>query len=92
MIKTASKWTSLSNNGICPGKGMKQNISITQLQNNSAKGIQEKKWNFFLNSFPASGNFCHLLTIFANSLDPYQVQQNVGLFVLRFYGPVNPMG
>ena len=26
----------------------------------------------------ASGEFCHLLTIFANSLDPDQARQNVG--------------
>ena len=32
-----------------------------------------------LNSFLASGDFCHLLIIvFANSLDPDQDQQNVG--------------
>ena len=31
-----------------------------------------------LNSFPASGNFCHLLLTFASSLDPDQAQQNVG--------------
>ena len=30
------------------------------------------------NSFPASGDFCCLLTTFANSLDPDQAWQNVG--------------
>ena len=30
------------------------------------------------NSLPASGNFCHLLITFANSLDPVQDGQNVG--------------
>ena len=30
----------------------------------------------FLNSFPASGHFCHLLITFANSLDPDQARQN----------------
>ena len=30
------------------------------------------------NSLPASGEFCSLLTIFANSLDPNQARQNVG--------------
>ena len=30
------------------------------------------------NSLPASGDFCHLLIIFANSLDPDQARQNVG--------------
>ena len=30
-----------------------------------------------LNSFPAIGNFCHLLMIFANSLDPDQAQHFV---------------
>ena len=29
------------------------------------------------NSFLASGNFCHLLLTFENSLDPDQDQQNV---------------
>ena len=31
-----------------------------------------------VNSFSSSGDFCHLLIIFANSLDPDQAQQNVG--------------
>ena len=31
-----------------------------------------------LNSFPASGDFDHLLITFANSLDPDQARQNVG--------------
>ena len=31
-----------------------------------------------VNSFLASGNFCHLLITFANSLDSDQVWQNVG--------------
>ena len=31
-----------------------------------------------VNSFPASGNFCHLLITFANSLDQDQARQNVG--------------
>ena len=30
------------------------------------------------NSFHASGDFCHLLITFANSLDPDQERQNVG--------------
>ena len=30
----------------------------------------------FLNSFIASGHFCHLLIAFANSLDPDQDQQD----------------
>ena len=34
-------------------------------------------WNVSV-SFPASGDFCHLLIIFANSLDPDQDRQNVG--------------
>ena len=32
----------------------------------------------FLNSFPASGDFCRLLITFANSLDLDQARQNVG--------------
>ena len=31
-----------------------------------------------LNSFPARGELCRLLMIFANSLDPDQARQNVG--------------
>ena len=34
--------------------------------------------NLDYNSFPANGNFCHLLISFANSLDPDQARQNVG--------------
>ena len=32
--------------------------------------------NVFINSFPASGDFCHLLIIFANSLDPDQARKD----------------
>ena len=32
----------------------------------------------FINSFLASGDFCCLLIVFANSLDPGQYQQNIG--------------
>ena len=32
-----------------------------------------------INSFPANGDFCRLLIIFANSLDPYQARQMSGL-------------
>ena len=42
--------------------------------------LSEKKKKICLllfNSFPASGNFCHLLITFANSLDPDQAKQNV---------------
>ena len=31
-----------------------------------------------VNSFPASGDFCHLLITYANSLDPDQAQQSIG--------------
>ena len=31
-----------------------------------------------LNSFPVSGNFCHLLITFEINLDPDQAGQNVG--------------
>ena len=34
---------------------------------------------FHFNSFLASSDFCRLLITFANSLDPDQDQQNVGL-------------
>ena len=47
--------------------------------------MREEKRNYFnfelltiLNSLPASGKFCRLLIIFANSLDPDQARQNVG--------------
>ena len=32
----------------------------------------------FINSFLASGDFCCLLIVFANSLDPGQYRQNIG--------------
>ena len=35
--------------------------------------------NKVFNSFPASGDFCHLLITFADSLDPDQARLNVGL-------------
>ena len=35
------------------------------------------------NSFPASGDFCHLLITFANNLDPDQARQNVGLIWIQ---------
>ena len=41
-------------------------------------GITQTLKTAFLNSLPASGKFCHLLIIFANSLDPDQARQNVG--------------
>ena len=41
-----------------------------------AKVLARKLYVF--NSLPASGNFCHLLITFANSLDPDQACQNVG--------------
>ena len=31
-----------------------------------------------INPFPASGDFCHLLITFANSLGPDHTQQNIG--------------
>ena len=34
--------------------------------------------HFSINSLPASGDFCRLLIIFANSLDPDQARRNVG--------------
>ena len=36
------------------------------------------KQNILIDSVPASGEFCHLLMIFANILDPDQAGQNVG--------------
>ena len=46
-------------------------------QDFSQKGVSRNCSAF--NSLPASGNFCHLLITFANSLDQDQVQQNVFL-------------
>ena len=40
--------------------------------------IKEKEQILSFNSFPPSGNFCHLLITFANSLDPDQARQQVG--------------
>ena len=42
----------------------------------SQKGVFKSCTVF--NSLSASGNFCHLLITFANSLDPDQAPQNVG--------------
>ena len=36
------------------------------------RNIKDKYWKFYFNSFPTSGDFCHLLITFANSLDPDQ--------------------
>ena len=36
------------------------------------------KFLSFFNSLQANGEFCHLLMIFANSLDPDQARKNVG--------------
>ena len=41
------------------------------------KWVSECPVNVLLNSFLASGDFCHLLIIFANSLDQAQDRQNV---------------
>ena len=38
----------------------------------------KKLFCIYFNSLPASGDFCHLLITFANSLDPDQARQNVG--------------
>ena len=35
-------------------------------------------YEYLINSFPASGDFCHLLITVAKSLDPDQARQNVG--------------
>ena len=36
-----------------------------------------RKYYFTLNSLSVRGNFCRLLTTFANSLDPDQARHNV---------------
>ena len=48
------------------------------IQRNYFVSITELEFTFIFISFLASGDFCHLLTIFANSLDPDQAQQCVG--------------
>ena len=60
--KQASKMLSFGRNG---KKNNKKKTSVST----SLKAVD---------SFPASGKFCHLLIIFANSLDPDQAPQNVG--------------
>ena len=40
--------------------------------------VEDQHGVSILNSFPASGDFCRLLIIFENSLDPDQARQNVG--------------
>ena len=42
------------------------------------KIIKSKKKCHWINSLPASDEFCCLLIIFTNSLDPDQAWQNVG--------------
>ena len=45
--------------------------STYAVEGHSVKGM-------YLNSFLASGNFCHLLITIVNRLDPDQDRQNVG--------------
>ena len=65
VANTLAKWKKFESNEIDFSQGFSQ------------KGVSRNCSAF--NSLPASGNFCHLLTTFANSLDQDKVQQNVFL-------------
>ena len=64
VANTLAKWKKLKPNEIDFSQGFSQ------------KGVSRSCSAF--DSLLASGNFCHLLITFANSLDPDQVQPNVG--------------
>ena len=49
-------------------------VHLTKAETASRKGLFK-----ILSSFLYSGNFCNLLVTFANSLDPDQDRQNIGL-------------
>ena len=60
----------------------KNHILVIFVAKNSVRGVRWTciVWSpiLILNSFPASGYFCHLLITFASSLDPDKAWQNVG--------------
>ena len=66
-------------------RNVRQSVTVISISNTSYVMIASW-WNIrkaicyhiYLNSFPASGDFCRLLITFANSLDPDQARQNVG--------------
>ena len=59
-----AKWKKLESNETGFSQGYSQKVVSTSCP--------------VFNSLPASGDFCHLLIAFANSLDPDQARQNVG--------------
>ena len=64
VANTFAKWKKLEPNEIDYSQGFSQNVVSRSC--------------FVFNSLLASGNFCHLLLTFANSLDPDQAPKNVG--------------
>ena len=64
VANTLAKWRKLVPNEIDLSQGFSQKVVSRSCS--------------VFNSLSASGNFFHLLVIFANSLDPDQVRQNVG--------------
>ena len=63
VVNTLAKWKKSESNVIDFSQGFSQKIVSRSCS--------------AFNSLPASGNFCHLLITFANSLDPDQARQNV---------------
>ena len=66
VANTLAKWKKLEPNKIDFSRGFSQEV------------VSRSCSVFKFYSLPASGNFCHLLITFANSLDPDQARQNVG--------------
>ena len=64
VAKTLANWKKLEPNEIDFCQSFSQNVVSTSC--------------FVFNSLPASGNFCHLLITFTNSLDPDQARHFVG--------------
>ena len=65
VANTLAKWKKLEPNEINLSQGFKPESIVSTDR-------------FVFNSLPARGDFCCLLIIFANSLDPDQARQNVG--------------
>ena len=64
VANTLAKWNKLQPNEIDFSQGFSQEV-ISRICS-------------VFNSLPASGDFCHLLIAFANSLDPDQARKNAG--------------
>ena len=69
--------------------GLAQNLLLPIMEPNEidlSQGFSRKEASrscSVFNSLPTSGDFCHLLITFANSLDPDQARQNVGLIWIQ---------